>query len=62
MNNLIYKFWESSDLEQVIFELRELDKNIEFEEINKNLVLLRKKENIAGTLELVNNIYYYNKI
>lgn len=62
MNNLIYKFWETSDLGQVILELKELDKNIEFEEINKNLVFLRKKENIVGTLERINNIYYYNKI
>lgn len=62
MNNLIYKFWETSDLELVILELKELDKNIEFEEINKNLVFLRKKENIVGTLELINNIYHYNKI
>lgn len=62
MNNLIYKFWETKDLEQIILELKELDKNIEFEKINKNLVFLKKKENIVGTLELINNIYHYNKI
>lgn len=62
MDNLIYRFWETKDLEQIILELKELDKNIEFEKIHENLVFLKKKENIVGTLERINNIYYYNKI
>ena len=62
MDNLIYKFWENKDLEIILDELFELDNTIVFEKVNEKLVFIKKKENIVGTLELLNNIYHYNKV
>lgn len=62
MDNLIYKFWENKDLEIILAELFELDNTIVFEKVNEKLVFIKKNDEIKGTLEIINNIYYYNKI
>ena len=62
MDNLVFKIWENSDLELIQLELKEKDKELIFEEINSQLVFVKRNEVIIGTLELIENSYYYSKI